>query len=76
MDDLIVKAPAAMKVAFGENPKVNYSGQNKSPATRMSIAALLRQELTEARDYLRKKEEAASKGESFSEDFPSERSHR
>lgn len=72
VDDLIVKAPAAMKVAFGENPKVNYSGQNKSPATRMSIAALLRQELTEARAYLNRKEEAASKGESFSEDFTKE----
>jgi len=27
IDDILVKAPAAMKVAFGENPKVNYSGQ-------------------------------------------------
>lgn len=35
IDDLILKSPAAMKVAFGENPKVNYSGQNKSPVTRM-----------------------------------------
>lgn len=26
IDDLILKSPAAMKVAFGENPKVNYSG--------------------------------------------------
>lgn len=31
VDDLVVKAPAAMKVAFGENPKVNYSGQGKVP---------------------------------------------
>ena len=46
VDDLIVKAPAAMKVAFGENPKVNYSGQGKSPSTRMAIAGLLREELT------------------------------
>ena len=38
VDDLVVKAPAAMKVAFGENPKVNYSGQGKSPSTRMAIA--------------------------------------
>ena len=45
IDDLILKSPAAMKVAFGENPKVNYSGQNKSPVTRMAIAAMLRREL-------------------------------
>ena len=29
MDDLTVLAPAAMKIAFGENPKVNFSGQGK-----------------------------------------------
>ena len=72
VDDLIVKAPAAMKVAFGENPKVNYSGQSKSPSTRMAIAAMLRQELTEARDYLRRKEEADSRGEDFQTDFTKE----
>ena len=54
IDQMIVKAPAAMKVAFGENPKVNYSGQNVSPVTRMSIAAKLREELTKAREYERK----------------------
>ncbi len=69
IDDLIVKAPAAMKIAFGENPKVNYSGQGKSPSTRMAIASMLRQELTEAREYLQQKEEAEQKGESFSQDF-------
>lgn len=72
IDDLIVKAPAAMKVAFGENPKVNYSGQNKSPSTRMAIAAMLRRELWEAREYLRKKEEAQGKGEDFQTDFTKE----
>ncbi len=55
IDDLIVCAPAAMKVAFGENPKVNYSGQGKSPATRMAIAAMLREELFKARRYYDKK---------------------
>ena len=54
IDHMIVKAPAAMKVAFVENPKVNYSNQNVSPVTRMSIAAKLREELTKAREYERK----------------------
>jgi imidazolonepropionase-like amidohydrolase len=52
IDDLIVLAPAAMKIAFGENPKLNYSNQQKSPATRMAIAGLLREELFKARHYL------------------------
>ena len=72
IDDIIVKAPAAMKIAFGENPKVNYSGQNKSPATRMAIAGMLRKELFEAKQYLDQKEAAAKKKESFEMDFTKE----
>lgn len=56
IDRMIVKAPAAMKVAFGENPKVNYSGQGTSPSTRMAIAAMLREELTKAVSYREKRE--------------------
>lgn len=52
IDDLILKAPSAMKVAFGENPKVNYAGLGTSPVTRMAIAGMLRNELTKARQYL------------------------
>lgn len=72
IDDIIVKAPAAMKVAFGENPKVNYSGQGKSPSTRMAIAGMLRRELFEAKEYLERKEQAQEQGESFQEDFTKE----
>ncbi|MBR1931107.1 MAG: amidohydrolase [Lachnospiraceae bacterium] len=72
VDDLIVKAPAAMKVAFGENPKVNYSDQGKSPSTRMAIASMLRQELTEAVNYFKRKEQAEASGENFEEDFRKE----
>lgn len=56
VDNMIVKAPLAMKVAFGENPKRVYNGKQKSPMTRMATAALLRQTLTEARNYMEKKE--------------------
>lgn len=72
VDDLIVKAPAAMKIAFGENPKVNYSGQNMSPSTRMAIAGMLRRELTEAVSYLRRKEKAEQDQEEFEVDFTKE----
>lgn len=72
IDDLIVKAPAAMKVAFGENPKVNYSGQGKSPSTRMATAAMLRRELFDAAQYLKSKEKAEAEGEDFEENFDKE----
>ncbi len=65
IDDLIVRAPAAMKVAFGENPKVNYSGMGKSPSTRMAIAGMLREELFHAKEYLKKKKE----NKNFEPDF-------
>lgn len=57
IDDLIVKFPSAMKVAFGENPKVNYAGMNTSPVTRMAIAGMLREELVNARSYLEKRDQ-------------------
>lgn len=52
VDDMIVKFPAAMKIAFGENPKGCY-GQNgkKAPVTRMAIASLLREQLFKAKKY-------------------------
>ena len=65
IDHMIVKAPAAMKVAFGENPKVNFSGQNVSPATRMAIAAMLRQELFLAKAYQKKQQENPNQEKDF-----------
>lgn len=58
IERLKVLEPAAMKVAFGENPKVNYGNQNKMPSTRMTVAAMLRQELFQAQAYLRKSEKS------------------
>lgn len=55
MDDLVVKFPAAMKIAFGENVKLNFSEQEKSPVTRMAIAACLREELYKAKQYQKKR---------------------
>ena len=47
IDDMIVKAPLALKAAFGENPKRVYHDQKKSPSTRMATAAELRAWLLE-----------------------------
>lgn len=53
VDEMIVKSPAAMKIAFGENPKYNYRKKDKSPVTRMAIAAMLRREILKAEHYRR-----------------------
>lgn len=56
VDDMTVKAEAAMKCAFGENPKRCY--RDKCDSTRMSTAAILRRALLEAADYKARKEAA------------------
>ena len=51
IDDMIVKNPAAMKVAFGENPKKYHAQGGKTVKTRMAIAAHLREFLYQAKKY-------------------------
>jgi len=51
VDDMIIKEPVAMKVAFGENPKRVYSGKGKTPSTRMGTAAVLREILAKTVRY-------------------------
>ncbi|MBP8613459.1 MAG: amidohydrolase [Firmicutes bacterium] len=55
-DDMIVRNPAGMKAALGENPKGSYGSRGKAPKTRMGIASILRNALFKARDYSRKLE--------------------
>ena len=63
VDKMILKAPAAMKIAFGENPKGCYGqGGKKSPMTRMAVAALLRELLFKTRRYMTDKEEGKNPG--------------
>ena len=69
IDDMIVKAPAAMKISFGENPKKNYGDNGKLPSTRMTIAAMLREELFHGVNYVKKKDQALQNGEEFENDF-------
>lgn len=52
VDDMIIKAPCAMKIAFGENPKTVYNEKHQLPTTRMATAALLREQLYKAKEYL------------------------
>lgn len=56
VDDMVVRNPAGMKGALGENPKGSYGSQGKAPKTRMAIASILRNALFKAKDYLRKLE--------------------
>lgn len=58
VDDMIVKAPVAVKMALGENPKNVYHGRNETPSTRMATAALIREALFKAKRYRQDMERA------------------
>lgn len=58
VEAMLLREPVAMKCAFGENPKRVYSSMKKSPTTRMATAAILRETLFKAREYMQKKEAA------------------
>ncbi len=56
VEDMIIEEDGGLKMAFGENPKRVYSGQKKTPSTRMATAAILRENLIKAQNYLAKLE--------------------
>lgn len=51
VDKLVIKSPAAIKFALGENPKNTYNDRDESPVTRMATAAIIREQLTKAKRY-------------------------
>lgn len=58
IDKMIIKAPIAMKCAFGENPKRFYGTKGKMPTTRMGTAGMLRETLQKAKEYMLNSEAA------------------
>jgi imidazolonepropionase-like amidohydrolase len=69
LEEMVLLPQAGLKTAFGENPKRVFSEQKKVPCTRMGVAALLRQALIDAQNYVAKEEKAVSTGEVFERDL-------
>jgi len=61
IDEMIIKAPVALKAALGENPKMVYGSKKQLPSTRMATAALLRETLYDAKEYVRQWDEYEQK---------------
>lgn len=59
----VLRENAGIKAALGENPKRVYSGQKKAPSTRMASAAVLREALVAAQNYLNKIQRAGDDAE-------------
>ena len=51
VDDMVIKAPCAMKMALGENPKTVYNDKNQAPMTRMGTVSVIRDALFKAVNY-------------------------
>lgn len=56
VDKMAVVENAAMKCAFGENPKSVYGQSSKAPKTRMATAAMLRELLFKSKIYMEEKD--------------------
>ncbi len=57
IDEMVVREPSGMKIAFGENPRRVYGqGLKRMPSTRMGIAGVLREWLQKAKGYMEKRE--------------------
>jgi imidazolonepropionase-like amidohydrolase len=67
IEEMILKDPAGMKMALGENPRRVYGGQKKIPSTRMGNAAVLRSALVEAQNYLAKWERYETEAAAYRE---------
>lgn len=65
IDDMIIKAPLAMKFSFGENPKTVHHAKSQQPFTRMATAALMREHLQKAKDYEEALEDYKNSPEEF-----------
>lgn len=67
VDQMVLLHPSGLKVAFGENPKRVYGGKDKLPSTRMGIAAVLREHLVKAQNYMQKWERVQTDSDNLPE---------
>jgi imidazolonepropionase-like amidohydrolase len=61
VDQMVLREPAGMKSALGENPKRVYGERNETPATRLGTAAVIRGAFVAAQNYQAKLAAADSK---------------
>jgi imidazolonepropionase-like amidohydrolase len=72
VDEMVIKSPASVKSALGENPKRVYGEKKQLPSTRQGVAAVIRDAFTKAQDYRVRRDRASEKGEPIDRDPTSE----
>ncbi|MEV4310875.1 amidohydrolase [Actinocrispum sp. NPDC049592] len=68
VEDILIKTPASVKSALGENPKRVYGDQKKLPSTRLGVAAVIRDAFVKTQDYVKKRDHAAAEDKPFDRD--------
>jgi imidazolonepropionase-like amidohydrolase len=63
VDEMLLRAPAGMKAALGENPKRVYGERKQSPSTRLGTAAVIRGALVDAANYIARQDAEQRKPE-------------
>jgi len=71
VDQMVLREPAGLKSALGENPKRVYGERKETPSTRLGTAAVIREAFVQAGNYLAKL--AAAEDQPPSERKPVER---
>jgi imidazolonepropionase-like amidohydrolase len=72
VDEMVLREPAGMKSALGENPKRVYGDRNETPSTRLGTAAVIRAAFVAALNYQAKlAASGASSSSSSSSSSPS-----
>jgi imidazolonepropionase-like amidohydrolase len=61
VDERVLREPAGLKSALGENPKRVYGEKKQTPSTRLGVAAVIRSAFVQARNYLDRIEAEAAK---------------
>ena len=72
VDEMVMKSPAAVKSALGENPKRIYGEKKQTPSTRQGVAAVIREAFVSAQNYRAKQQHCASEGKPFERDLTKE----
>ena len=69
VDEMILRAPVSMKFALGENPKSVYNERKEAPVPRMATAAIIRENLSKALEYMDKQSKAENDPDMDMPDF-------
>ena len=60
VDDMVLRSPAGMKSALGENPKRVHDNRRVNPSSRLGTAATIRAAFVEAANFMAKEDQSSS----------------